>query len=107
MHQYIDGKSVYVVEFDTMPEMPITGLTLGEEAYDRILRQGPQAAQVAGLNRITRTLFGNTTLSLRERTTYAQALTHAIETGIVKEPGKYAIHLIHNENRYEIYKVNE
>jgi hypothetical protein len=37
---------------------------------------------------------------------YAEALTTAIETGIVKEPGKYAIDFI-TATDWKIYTVNE
>ena len=41
MQQTINGKSVFVVEFDTMPVTPITGLTdeetRNERMYDNIL----------------------------------------------------------------------
>ncbi len=37
MQQMIDKKSVYVVDFDTMPELPITWLTEGEKAYQDAL----------------------------------------------------------------------
>ena len=53
MLQMVEGEVGYVVEFDTMPELPITGA--GMEGY------------------------------------YAEALTQAIVTGTVTEPGKYFI----------------
>ena len=70
MLQVIDDKTVYVVDFDTMPELPITGLTREEQVYDTLLYaasypHGPRAALAT--NKIT----------------YAQALTEAIENGIV------------------------
>ncbi len=85
MQQMIDKKSVYVVDFDTMPEMPITWLTEGEKAY----------ALFTGKT-------GNS-----HGSTYAQALTDAIETGIITEPGKYGIYLVPGTPRYEVYRINE
>lgn len=53
--QMVDDKIVYVVDFDTMPDLPITGTDV-------------------------------------ERP-YADALTEAIRTGVISEPGKYGIHV--------------
>jgi hypothetical protein len=86
MHQVIEGKSVYVVEFDTIPKLPITGLTVGE-VYYRSLTAG--------------------SLLIRNPPTYAQALTDAIETGVIVAPGKYAIHLVPGTTDYEIYEIHE
>jgi hypothetical protein len=98
MHQVIEGKAVYVVEFDTMPELPITGLTDREEALQHLLYEaayphGPQA-----------TLVG---LFTKDLPTIAQALTDALETGVITEPGKYGIHLVAGTTNYEIYKIVE
>jgi hypothetical protein len=98
MYQVINGKPMEVVDFDTMPELPITGLTSGEQAYRNTL-----SVVAGGLDRAYSTL-GNAALS---RITYAQALTHAIETGVITEPGKYGIHLIPGTKDYEIYKIIE
>lgn len=89
MMTFIDKKPVYVVDFDTMPELPIYGRTPGELAYDMALRMagGRSPDTRGGL--------------------YAKALNDAIETGVITEPGKYAIHLVRSENRYEIYRVIE
>ena len=98
MHQVIGGKSVYVVDFDTMPELPITGLTQGEAAY-----KNPLAGAAGGLDRVYSTLGGRA----MSRPTYAQALTNAIETGIITEPGKYGIYLVPGTADYEIHKIIE
>lgn len=37
MLQTVDGKEVYVVDFDTLPELPITWETPEEEPYARCL----------------------------------------------------------------------
>lgn len=37
MLQTVDGREVYVVDFDTMPELPITWETPEEEPYARCL----------------------------------------------------------------------
>lgn len=98
MHQIIDGKSVYVVEFDTMPELPITGLTEGEKplhAYEDIVRK------VAGPN------LNGLLINTEKGITYAQALDHAISTGVITEGGKYGIYLVPGTYRYEIYRINE
>lgn len=87
MYQTIKGKTVYVVDFDTMPELPITGLTTGEKAYD-VLTKHPCTG-------------------LRYDGSIAQALTSAIETGVITEPGKYGVHLVPGTLDYEIYKIIE
>jgi hypothetical protein len=89
MHQVIDRKSVYVVEFDTMPELPITGLTHGERMYANLVGHGSNNFLIQGKIR------------------YAEALTHAIETGVISEPGKYGINLVPGTANYEIYAIQE
>jgi hypothetical protein len=98
MYQVIKGKGMEVVDFDTMPELPITGLTVGEETYRNLL-----IAAAGGLDKAYSCL-GRNALS---RSTYAQALTNAIETGVITEPGKYGIHLVPGTNNYEIHKIIE
>ena len=96
MLQNIAGKMVEVVEFDTMPELPITGRTASEQAYISLtdcFSHGP---------------YGTLASTTRGMTiTYAQALTDAIETGIITEPGKYGIELLPAINSYHIYKIIE
>lgn len=96
MNQVIDGKSMYVVDFDTMPEMPITGLTeteaTAELAYEMAKGLRPE---VAKLN------------IMRKTGRYAAALNDAIKTGIITEPGKYGIYLVPGTDRYEIAKIIE
>jgi hypothetical protein len=75
MLQTVDGRRVYVVEFDTMPELPITWKD-NQEAL------------------------------------YAQALTDAIQNGVIKEPGKYGITLDNPVDQtvtlsYSIYTIKE
>ncbi len=96
MQQMIDKKSVYVVDFDTMPAMPVTGLTEGEKAYQDALYFASYPHGLSG------TLAG-----MYQRMTYAQALTNAIETGIITEPGKYGIYLVPGTLDYEVYRINE
>jgi hypothetical protein len=90
MHQMIENKSVYVVEFDTMPELPITGLTDGELTYEILMNRIMAAPALAS-----------------KRGTYAHALTNAIENGIITKPGKYGIHLVPGTNDYEIFNIIE
>lgn len=40
MLQIVDGREVYVVEFDAIPELPITWSTPDEEPYARALHNG-------------------------------------------------------------------
>ena len=42
MLQRVNGRLVYVVDFDTMPEMPITGSNLIERVYARVLTHAIQ-----------------------------------------------------------------
>ena len=91
MHQKLDGKNVYVVDFDTMPELPIHGLTEAEAVFEKLLDR------VGGYFRSNRRYTGD----------YAKALDDAIRTGVITEPGKYAIHLVRKTNSYEIFRVIE
>lgn len=71
MLQIVDGRQVYVVDFDAMPELPITGV--GEEIP------------------------------------FARALTAAIESGLISEPGKYGIEVVEEHGRldYTIFAIVE
>lgn len=96
MMQTIAGKTVYVVEFDTMPELPITGLTERESEYYSFLRK----------------IFGNLNgllmdFTMRNESKYAEALTDAFETGVITKPGKYGIHIDSKTNRWEAFKIIE
>jgi hypothetical protein len=93
MHQVIEGKAVYVVEFDTLPELPITGLTDEERTYHLFMQHNGA------------TLSGNGVFPRTGK--YALALTNAIETGVITEPGKYGIHLVPGTDNYEIHKIIE
>lgn len=95
MLQEIEGKTVYVVDFDTMPELPITGLTEHEAGYNTFL-----AKIVGNLNGLLCTITQRTS-------PYALALTNAIETGVITEPGKYGIYLVPGTLNYEIYRIME
>lgn len=102
MMQKIGNRVVYVVDFAIMPELPITGLTEEEQAK-------------RGYKKLIGNLFGNISGTLMDlcrnpasdQTTYAEALTHAIETGVITEPGKYGIYIVPNSAIYEIYKIVE
>lgn len=100
MLQTIAGKTVYVVDFDTMPELPITGLTEEEQAHK-------------DYEKLVGGLFGNLTGTLLDSANhprqgrYAEALTNAIETGVITLPGKYGIYLVPDSARYEVYKIIE
>lgn len=101
MLQNINGKFVYVVEFDTMPVLPITGMT-EEEAQDAWYRNL--------FNRLKGPYFRVLLIRPSDTGDYARALTNAIETGVITEPGKYGIHIEKNSNanwRYDIFKINE
>ena len=95
MMQTINGKRVYVVEFDTVPELPITGLIEVEAFYENTL------SMARG--------FINRIFDPHRRKTgdYAQALQLAIETGVITEPGKYGIHVDTNTRRWDVFKIIE
>lgn len=93
MHQTIDGKRVYVVEFDEMPPLPITGLTESEAFYEQMLLA---FSNLGGQSYVKRTTGD-----------YARALTDAIKTGVITKPGKYGIHLVPGTNDYEIFEIKE
>lgn len=94
MLQVIEGKKVYVVDFDTMPELPITGYIPEELAYENFIK-----GVVGSLGKIG--------VGFRPKMTYAKALTNAIQTEVITEPGKYGIYLIPGSLSYEIYKIVE
>lgn len=98
MFQVIDNKTVYVVDFDTMPELPITGYIPEELAYENFVK-GVVGGNLNGLL----ASYG----ALRPRMTYANALTDAIEKEIITEPGKYGIYLVPGTFDYEIFKIVE
>jgi hypothetical protein len=97
MMQYIDGKFVEVVEFDTMPNLPITGLTEDEQRGEQY--------------KVAFAHLGGREYEPRTTGDYANALTDAIRTGVITKPGKYGIHIIPanvgNDMRYEIYEIKE
>lgn len=98
MLQTLDGKLVYVVEFDTMPELPIIGLTEEEAAVERMysLARGIQP--------------GFFDPKARTTGTYAEALDAAIREGVITEPGKYGIHIYYDKNsvcHWEAHKIIE
>lgn len=99
MHQMIDKKSMYVVNLTTMPELPITGLTPGEEAYLKLIKK--DQFRKGGVPSLA-------SMALDGKITYAEALTDAIETGVITEPGKYGIYLVPGKKRdYEIYTITD
>lgn len=96
MLQTIDGREVYVVEFDTMPELPITGLTEEEEQiawYHKLLNM---AGGVLGFHTYVPTTGD-----------YAYALNSAIMSGMISEPGKYGIHVDKKNQRWDVFKIIE
>jgi hypothetical protein len=100
----IENKSVYVVEFDTMPKLPITGLTEEEQACETFELD----MKIRVMEHLMRKgLPVRSDLMTRSRSTYANALTNAIESGIITKPGKYGIHLVPGTNDYEIYNIIE
>ena len=99
MLQVIEGKKVYVVDFDTMPELPITGYIPEELAYENFVKG------VVGWN--LNGLLGSIGSGFRPMLSYAQALTDAIEKGTITEPGKYGIHVIPGSLNYEVFTIVE
>lgn len=89
MLQDIGGRRCYVVEFATLPELPITGFTKEESLYEFLIHGN----------------FLNPLLPRRSNGAYAEALTKAIESGLVSEPGKYAIWV--DGKHWEIARVLE
>jgi len=93
--QVVDGKLVEVVEFNALPPLPIHGLTEAERVYE------------------TARSMANGYFSPRFDPTFpttgrcAEALDDAIRSGIITEGGKYAIHIVPGEDRYEIYGVTD
>lgn len=97
MLQQLNGKTVYVVEFDTIPELPITGFIDEETRYNKILAKfGNCGCTLAAL-----------TKPRRDRSVYAEALEKAIVQGIITEGGKYAIHIDHATQQWSIFAVIE
>lgn len=91
--QLLNDKIVMVVDFDEMPELPIVGNNHhAKHVYNRFIRK-----------------MGAPWVPVRmdKSDHYAEALTLAIENGIVPGPGKYAIWLSDDMSRYEIYGITE
>lgn len=80
MFQTIQGRPVYVVDLPTIPELPI--YAINEPA-------------LPAHNYKTRLAD------------YAVALNEAIRTGVITEPGKYAIEINEADKTWNIYTVNE
>lgn len=99
--QELNGKTVMIVDFDEIPELPVYGPARSRRMYNRIV----DAFSTHGMSlaQMTRAAVGIKT----KEDHYAEALTLAIETGIVSGPGKYAIWLSPDLSRYEIYGVFE
>jgi len=66
----VNGKQLYVVHLDEIPDLPITG-----EGY--VQKQ------------------------------YAGALTQAIATGMIKEPGIYGIEVEFPSTKWSVYQITE
>lgn len=80
----LDNKPVYVVDLKEIPETPIMGfISVVEEYYIKLVEP------------------------YRTRSRYAEALSKAIETGIITEPGKYAIYLVPGKDLFEVYTISE
>lgn len=95
MLQIIEGKSIYVVDFDTMPQLPITGLTEEETIYQNML------SMARGF------INANFDPDYPKTGEYAKILTEAIETGIITEPGKYGIYIDREAQKWEVNKITE
>ncbi len=95
MLQVIEGKHVYVVDFDTMAELPIQGLTQTELIYETILTKCRGFIHPSFDREFNRT--GR----------YARSLNDAFEKEIITEPGKYGIYLVPGTADYEIFKIVE
>lgn len=93
--QIINGIPVEIVEFDTMPELPITGLTEGEQTYYTALAFARGYRDPIYDPRFPRT--GRV----------ATALQKAIENGIITEPGKYGIHFPYGTEDYQVFAIIE
>lgn len=94
MYQQVQGIWMEIVDFDTLPELPIYGLTEQEATYATFL------SKARGF--IHRIFDPSWTQNGR----CAEALTHAIETGVISGPGKYGIHFT-STNDYQIYKITD
>lgn len=95
MYQKIQGIWMEIVDFDTLPELPVTGLTDSEATYEVILSKARGFIHPTFDPQFPRT--GKTAL----------ALTNAIETKIITEPGKYGIQLIPGTLEYVVHTIIE
>ena len=98
MFQMLDGKPVYVVDLATMPVTPIMGLTEEEEKWER-------ACSVARG-------FTNPSYDPQypKQGVYAKILTEAIESGIIAQTGKYALHrelLANGSMQWNVFEIKE
>jgi len=96
MLQYVEGTLVETVEFDTLPETPITGLTEAEAVYETALSRA--RGYVNPIYDPNYPTAGK----------YAAALTDALDNGVITEPGKYGIHFPTKPyGTYVIYRIEE
>lgn len=109
----MNGKKVYIVDLmPELPELPIVGWLPGEEEFEKLL--GGIGIKSNGAHTLARPSGVG-----RTKSDYATALQDAIETGVITEPGKYAIEVVRasglewgapndgTTHSYNIYVVNE
>jgi len=102
MYQEVNGIWMEVLEFKVMPELPVTGLTEHEAMeHARYVRFVNTAAWVWAYAR-WEVSFNSLANMLPESGRVARALTAAIESGLITEPGKYGIEIINNQ-KYNVY----
>ena len=103
MYQEIDGMWVEVVDLKTMPKLPITGLTEHEamehSQYVRFVNTAAWGEAYARWNASSNSLANMLPPSGR----VARALTAAIESGLITEPGKYGIKV--DDHDYKVFKI--
>ena len=98
MYQQVNGVWVEVFEFDTMPGLPVYGLTEFEREQKEKLESMPFPSEEIREDALK---------SFWQQFKYAEALTKAIDDQVITEPGKYGIEIKPRTNEYVVYKIIE
>lgn len=97
MYQQIQGIWMEIYDFDTMPPLPVYGLT----DFERECKNLIEAYDYPNENTREEKL-----MLFWRQFKHAEALTQAIREGIITEPGKYGIQIV-ADTEYVVHKIIE